>query len=233
MANKFYVDEVEDDNIVIKEGKGEHSKFVWFLINNGNLILTIAILFSISISIVSLSLFLRNVGESTIITYEDNGVVVKFNGTDNSNIGGVPITDEYANSLFDDIILDKDKDNKKIMDIKEIKLENTNSKKMNYIVVLEETNNYGKHDIDKVLPSDNIKYNIYVNNNKYYNRTLNNNLKDNKDYSFGNNTYLLHEGVIESNSNVELNIGMWISYNEIVNEYMDSTFIGTIKVYVE
>ena len=127
----------------------------------------------------------------------------------------------------------KDKDNKKIMDIKEIKLENTNSKKMNYIVVLEETNNYGKHDIDKVLPSDNIKYNIYVNNNKYYNRTLNNNLKDNKDYSFGNNTYLLHEGVIESNSNVELNIRMWISYNEIVNEYMDSTFIGTIKVYVE
>lgn len=233
MANNFHVKKIEQNNITIEEERKEHSAFIWFLINNGRLILTIAILFSLSLAVISLSLFLKDIGETTYVTYEENGVIVKFNGSDDITIGGIPITDSYADDLFDNVLLDKDKNKDGFMDIKEISLENTSGSKKNYIVVIEETTNYSKHDVNKVLSNDYIKYNIYVNNTKSYNNKLNNNLKSDSKYSFDNNTYLLQEGQLESNNTIKLNIGMWVSYEDITNEYMDSAFIGTIKVYVE
>ena len=50
-------------------------------------------------------------------------------------------------------------DIKDIMDIKEIKLDNKNLNKANYIIVLEETDDYRKHKVTKRLSNEYINYN--------------------------------------------------------------------------
>lgn len=143
---------------------------------------------------------------------------------------------------YDDNILEiidnsiKSIDVKDIMDIKEIELKNTNTENAHYIIVLEETNNYKKHDVDKVLDNKFINFNVYVNGEKNYNNVLSNNLKGTSilgGVSLNNNTYLLYEGNIEKLSTASVKIGMWIDYEDITNEYMNSAFIGTVKVYIE
>jgi len=48
-----------------------------------------------------------------------------------------------------------------------------------------------------------------------------------------NNNYILYEGTIDKLSEINVKLGFWISYENITNEYMNSTFIGTVKIYVE
>lgn len=130
----------------------------------------------------------------------------------------------------------KDINIKDIMDIKEIELNNTNNENAHYIIVLEETKNYNKHGISKVLYNEFIRFNVYVDNNKFYNNVLDNNLKNSsvlEGVSLENNTYLLHEGTIEKMSSTTVKLGLWIDYEDITNEYMNSAFIGTVKVYIE
>lgn len=441
-TNKFFVKKYEDDKskITVEEERKYRNPFILFLINNGRLILTISLLLSISVFIIAVTLIFNNIKDSSIVMYEENGVVVSFDGDDNSILNGTPITKEYADKVFDsnltdysymkgvvikvkddnidgniimyysdktviirnkdgsftriypvngkygvtvkdkDIVIDskaitKDlsgtyknnksldiniiylsdgsviviKDNvnffvrnsditsenlnfitnlsgvsvptkkennryyysdgtikeddyiivdnikytkvsekeihdnikiiyydngyaevihdgmsimvrnsehikyddnifeiidntndkeiidiKDIMDIKEIKLENKNLNKVNYMIVLEETNNYEKHKVTKRLPNEYINYNVFVNGTRVNNRVLDNKLNnidngiDNK-----NNNYLIYEGEIEKLSQLSIKIGMWISYEGITNEYMNSAFIGTIRVYVE
>lgn len=430
-TNNFHVKEIEKQNVTVEEERKYRSPFILFLIRNGKLILTISLLFSLSIFIIAFSLIMNNIDKSTIVKYESNGVIVNFEGTDESILNGTPITSDYADKLFssnvqnsnyegviikvkeisltfgklilysdktalikyydgtyrriysvnntygldeegvintkavtkkltgeikqnnlgmnilylsdgsteityqDTTILvrngditniedtfytnlslvsikikeennkiyysknivkenntliidnkvysiteekqiqnnikiiyyengyaevikdnlsiiveksehikydkytfeivyqDKEKiDIKDLMDIKNITLKNTNEKEINYIIVLEETRNYKEHNV-KVLPNEYLRFNAYINGNMINNNLLNNNLKENKDYNFNNNTYLLYEGKIDKLSSININIGMWIDYETITNEYMNSAFIGTIKVYVE
>lgn len=141
----------------------------------------------------------------------------------------------YNNNSLE-IINNYSSDIKDVMDTKEIVLNNTNTEMAHYIVVLEETNNYNKHNITKILDNNFIKFSIDVNGNKIENNNLNNNLKENKVFeglSLDNNTYLLYEGNIDKLSSTSLKIGFWIDYYDITNEYMNAAFIGTIKIYVE
>ena len=434
-TNKFYVKdfEKEENSITVGEEKNYHNPFIRFLISNGKLIFTISLLLSVAVFIIALTLSLKNMGESSIVMYEENGVVVNFNGTDNSIINGTPITSDYALKTFvsninednylkgvvilvdkkdihgntymfysDKTIIIKYKDNtykkiypidnkygvydsgiinarviakdltgetkinkelgieliylsdgsiivskgnanmlvrnndvtdnenifygnlsgtgilveekdnkyhysnniitdenfievnnikynkieektldngikiiyydndyaeviykdsrlvvekkdhikyennifeivdnnkneenidiKDIMNIKNIKLKNTNQDKAYYMIVLEESNNYNKYNIDKRLDTKYINYNIYVNGNTITNKVLDNKIeiKENK-----NNNYLIYEGYIDKLSELTIDIGMWISYENITNEYMNSGFIGTMKVYIE
>lgn len=430
-TNNFHVKEIEKQNVTVEEERKYRSPFILFLIRNGKLILTISLLFSLSIFIIAFSLIMNNIDKSTIVKYESNGVIVNFEGTDESILNGTPITSNYADKLFSSnvqnsnyegviikvkeisltfgkIILYSDKtalikyydgtyrriysvnntygldeegvintkavtkkltgeikqnnlgmnilylsdgsteityqdttilvrngditniedtfytnlslvsikikeennkiyyskniikenntlivdnkvyniteekqiqnnikiiyyengyaevikdnlsiiveksehikydkytfeivyqdkekiDIKDLMDIKNITLKNTNEKEINYIIVLEETRNYKEHNV-KVLPNEYLRFNAYINGNMSNNNILNNNLKENKDYNFNNNTYLLYEGKIDKLSSVNINIGMWIDYETITNEYMNSAFIGTVKVYIE
>ncbi|MBQ8193294.1 MAG: hypothetical protein IJZ46_04430 [Bacilli bacterium] len=143
----------------------------------------------------------------------------------------------YDDNIFE--IIDNDKEVieiKDVMDIKNINLKNTNTTKARYLIVIEETDNYEEHNIVKRLDTEYIYFNIDVNGNKINNNILNNNLKDNNDTNgliLNNNTYLLYEGILESLEEVSIKLGMWISYEKITNEYMNSAFIGTVKVYVE
>lgn len=430
-TNRFSVKKIKKQNVIIEEERKYHSPFILFLIKNGKLILTISLLFSLSLFIIVFALTMNNIDKSSIVKYESNGVIITFSGTDNSILNGTPITSDYADKLFssnvqnsnyegviikvkevtlsfgkiifysdktalikyndntyrriysvnnnysvdekglinskavtnkltgeikqnnlginilylsdgsteityqDTTILvrngditnledtfytnlsnisiklkeennkiyfsnniikenntlivnnqvyniteeketlsnikiiyyengyaevikdnlsiivehsehikydkyifeivyqDKEKmDINDLIDIKKINLKNTKEETINYIIVLEETDNYAKYN-EKILPYEYLRYSIYINGNMSSNNLLNNNLKEKKEYNFNNNTYLLYEGKIDKLSDIDINIGMWIDYETITNEYMDSAFIGTIKVYIE
>ena len=141
----------------------------------------------------------------------------------------------YNDNIFE--IIDNDKkdviDIKDIMNIKSIKLENKNNTVSNYMIVLEESNNYDKYNISKKLPSKYINYNIYVNGNKIINNVLDKKLDNTSGIENGENSYLIYEGKIDKLSELTVKVGMWVSYEDITNEYMNSGFVGTMKVYIE
>ena len=141
----------------------------------------------------------------------------------------------YNDNIFE--IIDNDKKDvieiKDIMDIKDIKLENKNNTVSNYMIVLEESNNYDKYNISKKLPSKYINYNIYVNGNKIINNVLDKKLDNTSGIENGKNNYLIYEGKIDKLSELTVKVGMWVSYEDITNEYMNSGFVGTMKVYIE
>lgn len=430
-TNRFHVKEIENQNVTVEEERKYHSPFILFFIRNGKLILTISLLFSLSVFIIAFSLTMKNIKDSSILTYKSNGVIVKFNSSDESVLNGTPITPEYADKLFENSVQDSgregviiktaeialkfgkvifysdntalikyndgtymrvyslhnsygvDKDGiinsnavmkklsgeikqndlgmnilylsdgsaevtyenetifvrngdmtnienefytnlslvsikikedsgksyyskniikenntliidgktykqvkevkannnikiiyyennyaevikddlsliveksehikydnnifeivyqnkeevniKDLIDIKKISLSNTKTEPINYIVVFEETSDYAKYNY-KVLPQEYLRYSIYANGRMYKNNLLNNNLKGKEGYEFNNNTYLLFEGKLDRLSTTDINVGMWVDYETITNEYMNSAFIGTIKVYVE
>lgn len=436
-TNEFHVKNHIENSITIEEERKHYSPLALFFIKNGKLIFSISFLFSVTVFIIAIYLAMINVGNSSIVMYESNGVKVTFNGTDNSILNGTPITNEYANKIFDSLInvntsyagvvikmdeirlkdrtiiyfsdntalikydngsyskissvnnrygidmngiidsnaivldisgiLEENKkfgisilklsdgsmeitkdstvfyirnsditnnnelfyanlsgvslpvnkednkiyysdgtikdgdtvivdgnrfgiietkniygdiriiyyengyaevikgnlnimvkngghivssdysfeivdnavqniDIKDVMDIKEIELNNTNTTNSHYIIVLEETSNYGKYDVIKRLDNKFINYNVYVNGIKNYNNNLDNNLKDStklEGVNLNNNTYLLYEGTLEKLSTTTVKLGLWIDYEGITNDYMDFSFIGTIKIYVE
>ena len=141
----------------------------------------------------------------------------------------------YNDNIFE--IIDNDKKDvieiKDIMDIKDIKLENKNNTVSNYMIVLEESNNYDKYKISKKLPTKYINYNIYVNGNKIINNVLDKKLDNTSGIKNGKNNYLIYEGKIDKLSELTVKVGMWVSYEDITNEYMNSGFVGTMKVYIE
>lgn len=437
-TNKFHIKKYDEDKskITIEEERKYRNPFILFLIDNGKLIFTISLLLTVTVLIIAVTLIFSNIKDSSIFYYESNGVVVTFDGDDNSIINGTPITSEYANKVFDSnlvdnnyfkgvvikigekninngiimfysdktiiikyndgtykrifpidgnyginekneinanaiykdltgenkrndklgidiiylsdgsVIIDKDNVNffvrnsditsndisfftnlsgvsvpikndnnkiyysngtikendyilvdnikylkidekkvhnnikviyydngyaeviynntsiiveksehinyddnvfeiidsnnsnniiniKDIMDIKGIRLENKNTSKANYMIVLEETNNYKKHNITRRLSTEYINYNVYVNGNIVKDKVLNNKLDNTSGITNKNNNYLIYEGEIEKLSELSIKIGMWISYENITNEYMNSAFIGTMKVYIE
>lgn len=443
-TNNFSVKNIKDNKIVLEEERKERSPLSLFFIKNGKLIFAISFLFSITIFIIAFYLVIINIEESSIVMYESNGVQVTFNSSDNSILNGTPITDKYAEKVFESVVsvdnskgvvievdrkdikikekvdrtivyysdgttlikynnnrymwvssldgkhavdkksgnvdsratirdlsgrvetnkelgitflylsdgsIEVTKDNttfyvrnsditntkeefytnlsgvslaykkengniyysdgtikenngiivdgkryestnkinaydnikiiyyengyaevikdnfsiivrnsdhiiydnnnleiiynninsieiKDIMDVKEIELKNTNDTNSHYIVVLEETDDYKKYDVNKRLDNNMIHFNVYINGNRMYNNILSNNLKDSEmleGIDLNTNTYLIHEGTLEKLSSTTIKLGLWIDYVEdrITNEYMNSAFIGTIKVYVE
>ena len=439
-TNRFSVKEFENNKITVEEERKDRSPLALFFIRNGKLILAISFLFSIAVFLISFYLVMTNMKDSSIVMYESNGVKVSFNGSDNSILNGTPITDSYAEKVFENVVkidtnigvvievdrvhlksnnikrtivyysdgtalikysdgsyarvssidgefavskkgiidsgavvknltgrieenkklgitllylsdgsieVTKDKttffirnsditntnkkfytnlsgvslpikknngktyysdgtikdnngiivngkryksiekknvydnikviyyengyaevikdnlsvmvqnkdhvvydknnleiiDNvikdvniKDIMDIKEIELDNTNTVSSHFIIVLEETSDYKKHNVDKRLDNKFIHFNVYNNGKKFYNNVLNNNLKGSsklEGVNLSNNTYLIYEGTLEKLSSTTIKLGLWIDYVDITNEYMNSAFIGTLKVYVE
>ena len=142
---------------------------------------------------------------------------------------------KYDDNIFEIIDDNKEVNIKNFIDIKSLELDNKNNKEKHYIIVLEETYDYNKHNASKRLLNDYIKYSVFLNGNKT-NGTLNDNIKDSNKYEGLNlktNTYLLYEGTLKTLEKTDVKIGLWISYEDITKEYMNSAFIGTLKLYVE
>ena len=139
----------------------------------------------------------------------------------------------YDGYIFEIVYQNKEEVNiKDLIDIKKITLNNTNQKEINYIIVLEETSNYEKYNLKK-LPEECLRFSIYNNGKMNKNNLLSNNLKGKEGYEFNNNTYLLYEGKLNELSTTDIDIGMWIDYEQTNNENMNSAFIGTVRVYIE
>ena len=142
---------------------------------------------------------------------------------------------KYDDNIFEIIDDTKEVNIKDFIDIKTLELNNKNDKELNYVIALEETSDYSKHNVSRRLPNEYVNYTVSINGNKT-NGTLLNNIKDNSKYEgidFKNNTFLLYEGKLKALEISNVTIGLWISYENITNEYMNSALIGTLKVYVE
>ena len=103
-TNKFSVKEFEENKITVEEERKDRSPLALFFKKNGKLIFAISFLFSIAVFIIAIALTISNIDDSYIVKYEDNGVIVTFDETDNSIINGTPITEDYAGKVFDSVI---------------------------------------------------------------------------------------------------------------------------------
>ena len=102
-TNNFSVKDFDEDKIVIEEIRKQRSPLVKFFIKNGKLIFATSFLFSITVFIIAFYLIMVNMEKSSIVVYKSNGVLVTFDTTDNSILDGTPITDSYANKVFDSV----------------------------------------------------------------------------------------------------------------------------------
>ena len=175
----------------------------------------------------------KKIHDGISIIYYDNGFaeVIKDNMSIMVEKADHIRYDDNIFEIVDNIKNSEEIDIKDVMDIKDIKIKNTNTESVNYMIDLEETDDYSKHNVSRRLLNEYINFNIYVNGDMINNNILNNNLKNtDKNFSFKNNTYLLYEGKLASLEDVSVKIGMWISYEDITNEYMNAAVIGTVKV---
>ena len=170
------------------------------------------------------------------IIYYDNGYAEVIQG-DSDILVQKSEHIKYDDTTFEivDDAKEVEDDDENLIDVKTLELNNKNNKEMKYIIVIEETDNYSKHNASKILPNEYVDYSVYINGNKV-NGTVENNIKNSKEYeglNFENDTYLLYEGILSPLQMADIKIGLWIGYENITNEYMNSAFIGTLKVYVE
>ena len=142
---------------------------------------------------------------------------------------------KYDDNIFEIIDDNKEVNIEDFINIKTVELSNKNDTEVKYTVVLEETSDYAKHNVNRRLANEYIDYSIYAEGKKI-DGTLNNNLKFSSEYNGidkTNNTYLLYEGTLKKLETSDIQIGFWVSYENITNEYMNSAFIGTLKIYME
>jgi len=180
----------------------------------------------------------KTIHDNIKIIYYDNGFaeVIKDGQSIIVEKSDHIVYDDYTFEIVPDT---KDIDNdevSKYVDIKNITLNNTEMTDMNYMIVLEETNNYSKYGIGKRLPNEYISYNVSINGSKVGTKVLDNNIyKTSKanGLNLKNNTYLIYEGKLAKASEANVKIGMWVNYERITNEYMNSAFIGTVRIYGE
>ncbi len=170
------------------------------------------------------------------IIYYDNGYaeVIK----DGHSI----MVEKSDHIVYDDNILeivDNSKDTSgldNLLDVKDITLSNNNEKEMHYMVVLEETDDYGKHNVNRRLDNKFVHYSVSAGKEIIKNKILDNNIRGTNKLSgvdSNNNVYLIQEGTIEVKQQISIKVGMWIDYETITNDYMNAALIGTMKVYVE
>ena len=119
-TNRFRVREFEENRITVEEERKYRSPLALFFIRNGKLIFLISLLFSLTVFIIAIYLAITNIEESSIVHYESNGVVVNFDGTDNSIVNGTPITEEYASKVFDSVVNISDNNVGVVIKLKEV-----------------------------------------------------------------------------------------------------------------
>ena len=212
-SKDFYVKKYDEDKnkITVEEEKRYRSPFILFLINNGKLIFTISLLLSISVFIIAITLSFKNIGESSVVMYESNGVVVSFNGSDNSIINGTPITKEYAEKVFYSNLNDDNYLKGVVIKVKEIDINGDN-----YIFYSDKTViiKYNDGSFKKVYPLDN-KYAVNdkgeINSKAIY-KDLSGEYKKNSKYDI-NIIYLSDGSVII----IKDNINFYVRNRDITN----------------
>ena len=199
--------------------------------------------------------------ENSDIKYDSNGNIKQANNLVNeidhkTTPDGVTIIDlKDGNSIIidengyrivetDKIVYDNDGNIAKIVgeeDLNEDKsiydnhfvIENKGKDKVRYMVAIEVSDNYTPVKLNPIY----LKYNLVANTTYLENKVLNNILpidtvlEGNK--KIDKETYILYEGVLDSGKNADITLGLWLDYDDITNDYQNSVFVGTIKIYSE
>lgn len=66
--------------------------------------------------------------------YEQNGVVVSFDGDDNSIVNGTPITKEYAEKVFDSNLIQDNNLRGVVIKLKEVSIKDKNKGKVKGVI---------------------------------------------------------------------------------------------------
>lgn len=135
-------------------------------------------------------------------------------------------------------ILDEDDitDNNNSISNNNFTIENKGNDDIKYLITIEVSDNYKKYASIKLDPSY-LRYNMVINTTYLEKKTLTNKLPIGtileNDTKITKETYILYEGILESNKSIDVSLGLWLDYTDITNEYQDSVFVGTIIVYSE
>lgn len=165
-------------------------------------------------------------GKSIIITEEGyrivdtNKIVYDIDGNIVKIIGDEEITADIEGSVSDNRFV----------------ITNESGKKIKYMITLEVSDNY-KEYAPKWLDTKFLRYNIVENTNYIENKTFDKKLEIGTvlegNVKIEKETYILHEATLDNLKKAEINLGIWLDYEEITNAYQDSVFVGTIKVFTE
>ena len=115
-------------------------------------------------------------------------------------------------------------------------IENIGDDNVRYMITIEVSDNYTDYAPVKLNPIY-LRYNLVVESdyleNQLFNKKLEIGTKLQGDTTIDKETYILYEGKLASGETAKANLGIWIDYDDITNDYQNSVFVGTIKVYSE
>lgn len=132
---------------------------------------------------------------------------------------------------------DKDDDEKTESVTKNhITIENRGEEDVKYHIAIEISDNYKKYAKVALSPKY-LRYNIVAGTTYLENQTFKNVLPIGTilegNVKIKNETYILYTDKIRQGEKVEVDLGIWIDYLDITNDYQDSVFVGTLVVYSE
>lgn len=115
-------------------------------------------------------------------------------------------------------------------------IENHGEEDIKYHIGLELSDNY-KLYANKLLPKEYLRYNIIVDSTYLENQKITSTIPVGTilegNVKIENETYILYEGLLKQGKTAEVELGIWIDYLNITNEYQESVFVGTLVVYSE
>ena len=115
-------------------------------------------------------------------------------------------------------------------------VENLGDDNVKFIVAIEMSDNYTDYapvKLDPIYLRYNLAADTHYLENQLFNKTMKIGTKLQGGVEIKKETYILYEGILESGKTSEVNLGIWLDYDDITNDYQDSVFVGTIKIYSE
>lgn len=182
---------------------------------------------------------ISGVMSNKIKTLSNGTLIVDFdNSLSMVGIDGTYYIIPTASIRYDDdgSLIKIDNESDEFLSMKKFTIANNYGKKIRYRIVIEETDDYSRYGVERMLP-EYIKYQLLL-NGEYVSPKILNNVwaKDSEllgGLSISNNTYILYEGELDNMQTLKVDASLWIDYDTVVNAMMKHAFIGTIKVYGE
>lgn len=115
-------------------------------------------------------------------------------------------------------------------------IENKGKDDVKCYITIETSDNYKKYANIKLNPTY-LRYNIVANssylNNQRFNEVLPIGTILENDAKITKETFVLYTTVLSGGNSLDVNLGIWLDYTDITNDYQDSVYVGTIVVYTE
>lgn len=115
-------------------------------------------------------------------------------------------------------------------------IENKGKDDVKCYITIETSDNYKKYANIKLNPTY-LRYNIVANssylNNQRFNEVLPIGTILENDAKITKETFVLYTTILSGGNSLDVNLGIWLDYTDITNDYQDSVYVGTIVVYTE